>query len=351
MKFKELMLGHCWFVKLLPTLIAFASLLAAPFAASAQVTVFSDNFSSGSTVNSPSPTAPTPTSTSYEVIASKSWSPNPPTLASSDLKFGIVSTTGGGVDLQALFATTPVDLLATGNYVELTVVFTATAGVLTTDTQLGVGFFNASGVAPWGGGLNNSANNANFNAATGGAQNWQGYLAQIGYPGGTAGNSQFVFRPAQANADNRNQITDVNGSTIYGFQNSTTIGSSSAGPNVSLIVGGRYTEVVNITRLGDGSLQLTASLYTNNTSGALLTTITATTSTSPTTTTFDAFSIGWRSKASAASTMDVRSVQVVKFIQSTCVSAQFVNTTPMLIGQTNSFVNISLPTNATAGGH
>ncbi len=350
MKFKELMRVRYRFVKLLPTLIALASLLASTMSASAQVTVFNDNFSSGSTVNSLSPIAPTANSTSYEVIASKSWSPNPSTLTSSDLKFGIVSTSGGGVDLQALFATTPVELLAAGNYVELTVVFTATAGVLTTDTQLGVGLFNASGVAPWGGGLNNSANNTNFNAATGGAQNWQGYLAQFGYPGGVSGNSQFSFRPAQVNGDNRNQITDVNGSTIYGFQNSTTIGSSSAGPNVSLTVGGRYTKVVNITRLGDGSLQLTASLYTNNTSGALLTSISATTSTSPTTTTFDAFSIGWRSKANAASTMDLRSVKVVKFIQSPCVSAQFVNTTPMLIGQTNSFVNISLPTNATADG-
>ncbi|MSU58329.1 MAG: hypothetical protein EXS35_09135 [Pedosphaera sp.] len=211
-----------------------------------------------------------------------------------------------------------------------------------------------AGVAPCLGGgfwaLTNSANNANFNAATGGAQNWQGYLAQIGSAGGTSGNSQFAIRPAQANGDNRNQVTTVNGSTIYGFQNSTTVSGSSAGPNVSLTVGGRYTEVVNITRLGDGSLQLTASLYTNNTSGALLTTVTATTTTTPVTTSFDAFAIGWRSRASLASTIAIKSVQVVKFVQSACVSAQFANTTSMVVGQTNGIVSITLPTNATAAG-
>ena len=50
-----------------------ASLLAGPLAASAQETVFSDNFSNGSTVNSFSPIPPTANSTSYEVIASKAW--------------------------------------------------------------------------------------------------------------------------------------------------------------------------------------------------------------------------------------------------------------------------------------
>jgi hypothetical protein len=326
------------------------SLLAAPLAASAQITVFSDNFTSGSTVNSLSPTAPTANATSYEVIASKVWSPNPPTLTAGNLKFGIVATTGGGVDLQARFTTSPVELQTAGSYIELTITFVATAGVLTSDSQFGVGLFNSGGVSPWGGGLANSANNANFNAATGGAQNWQGYLAQIGSLGGTTGNSQFVLRPAQANGDNRNQVTTVNGSTIYGFQNSTTIGTSSAEPNVSLTAGGRYTEVLNITRLGDGSLQLTASLYTNNSSGTLLTTITATTDTAPVTTPFDAFAIGWRTRGSTTTTIDVKSVQVVKFVQATCLSAQFVNTTSLLIGQTNSFVSITLPTDATAAG-
>jgi hypothetical protein len=97
-------------------------------------------------------------------------------------------------------------------------------------------------------------------------------------------------------------------------------------------------------------LQLTASLYTNNASGALLTSITATTDTAPVTTTFDAFAIGWRTRGSTTTTIDVKSVQVVKFVQSTCLSAQFANTTPLLVGQTNGFVSITLPANATTGG-
>ena len=170
-----------------------------PVVASAQVTVFSDNFSS-STINASVSAPPTPTSTSYEEIASKKWSPSPPTVTAGDLKFGLASTSGGGTEVQALFTTTPVVLQNAGDSIQLAVVFTATQGILTSDTQWGIGLFDAGQVAPWGGGLNNSANNSNADAAVGGAQNWQGCIAQIA--NGSL-NSQFAVRKQREKARHR----------------------------------------------------------------------------------------------------------------------------------------------------
>ncbi len=200
-----------------------ACLLAFPLAVLSQVTVFSDVFSSGSTINATNPVLPTATSSSYEEIASKSWNPNPPTLNAGDLKWGIVSTSGGGDEIQALFTTNSVTLQTPGDYIQLTVVFTATEGILTTDTQWGMGLFNANQIPPWGGGLNGTANNATTTAVTGGAQNWVGCIAQFAYStadGGTM-NSQFATRPAQNNGDNLNQVTEVTGSSLYGYQGYT----------------------------------------------------------------------------------------------------------------------------------
>ncbi|HRT10149.1 MAG TPA: hypothetical protein P5233_17330, partial [Candidatus Paceibacterota bacterium] len=96
-----------------------------------QATVFfSDTFNSGSTLNSLTPAAPTPNSTSYQLSSSKSWNPTP-SLTANDLKFGIGSTTGGGIEVQALFTTNPVSLSLPGDYIQLRVTFTNTAGLLT----------------------------------------------------------------------------------------------------------------------------------------------------------------------------------------------------------------------------
>src|SRR5262245_25966352 len=104
-------------------------------------TVFSDNFST-STLNSASPSAPTATSTSYELMSSKSWSPSP-TIGASDLKFGIASTSSGHIEAQALFSPAPLVLTNTNDFVELTVTFTDTAGILVsgnaTSSSLGFG--------------------------------------------------------------------------------------------------------------------------------------------------------------------------------------------------------------------
>jgi hypothetical protein len=329
-----------------------AVLLALPLAGLSQTTVFNDTFSNGSTINAANPVPPTTTSSSYEEIASKSWTPNPPTLSAGDLKWGIVSTSGGGDELQALFTTSPVVLQAPGDYIQLTVTFTATQSILMGDTQWGMGLFNANQVSPWGGGLNNAANNGTSNAMSGGAQDWVGTIAQIAYLGGSM-SSDFASRPAQNNANNCDQVTEVNGSTLYGFSNGTTYNSNSKS-NVVLTAGSQYAEVLTYTLLASGGLRETAGLYAGSAGGALQTAI-AFTNTSPLTTTFDALSMGFRSKVNTNSTVvDLNSVQVVTTApysgQSGGCISESVNAARILIGQTNGVVAVTIPSGATDDG-
>ena len=110
--------------------LIFAVFLAAlPLTGKATV-FFNDTFGDGSTLNSATPANPTTTNTAYELVANKSWNPTP-SLTANDLKFGIGATTSGYIQAQALFSTNPVALVQPGDFVQLTVVFTNTSGLLT----------------------------------------------------------------------------------------------------------------------------------------------------------------------------------------------------------------------------
>jgi hypothetical protein len=333
--------------------LAFALALSAPLAALAQTMVFNDTLSAGSTLNSANPTPPTATSTSYEELASKNYSPNPPTLTAGDLKFGISGTSGGGTEIQALITTAPVALQSAGQYIQVTATFTATEGVLTSDSELGVGLYNAGQVLPWAGGLNNAANSSTTTAVTGGAQNWVGTFPQIAWQGaGQSMSSDFANRPAQTNPDNRNQVTAVNGSALYGFSNGSTFSSMSAS-NVNLTAGSQYAEVVTYTLLAGGGLQINAALYAGSPSGTFLTSI-AGTNASPLTTTFDAFAMGFRTKNSATpNIIDLNALQVVTTAPYSggvsCIS-QSVNPSSLVVGQTNGLITVTVPSEDLADG-
>ncbi|MGH7943254.1 MAG: hypothetical protein ACREFR_19520, partial [Limisphaerales bacterium] len=178
---------------------------------------FSDTFGDGSTINSATPTPPGTNFTSYEEISGKSWNPNPPTVSANDLRFGISATSGGTAEIQALFSTNGVNLVAAGtDYVQLTIVFTNTSGGLLTAGQgyLGIGLYNSGGSEnyPVAGGLNGTATSAYSTSATGSAANWQGYFAQVAYSGY---NSAILTRPAQGGSDNNNQELLTTGSGTY----------------------------------------------------------------------------------------------------------------------------------------
>jgi polygalacturonase len=270
-------------------------------------TFFSDAFDA-STVDSPSPATPTSTSASYEVLSGKSWSPMP-SLAPGNLKFGIGSTSSGVIEIQAQFASPAITLGSPGDYVQLMVTFTNTAGILNQTGNWDFGLYNSGGVAPVEGGLNSTLSAADNTAATGGAQNWQGYFAQIGYTGSTSG---FYERQKQAGAANNNQDVVTTGtSSSCENPDAMVIGTASTAPSLALAVGTQYTEVFTCTLTASGALQLANQLYTGaGAGGAPLSTMTATTATSLLTAIFDSLAFGWRAEGSTASEMTVSSISV-----------------------------------------
>src|SRR6476620_11684974 len=80
---------------------------------------FSDDFVHGSTFTNPTPAAPTATSTAYQISSSKAMTST--NAMPGFLKYGINSTTGGGIEVQALFTSSPVALSQINDYVQLTV--------------------------------------------------------------------------------------------------------------------------------------------------------------------------------------------------------------------------------------
>ncbi len=298
--------------RVLISYIALTLLAGAPLAPAATI-FFSDNFSNGSTLNDLAPAEPTINSASYQLSSSKSWNPAP-TLTSGDLKFGIATTTGGGIEVQALFTTNPVALVLPGDYIRMTVTFTNTAGLLTAAGLWGFGLYNGAQVAPLAGGLNATALNSATDKVAGGVQNWQGYWGQRGY---TGENSRIVRRLAQTTGvDNRNQnLTSTgSGSQSYASPAGATVGSQSTAPSGALVVGNTYTVVLRIDLISDGTLAITNTYYDGpDTTGTVVSTFGAeATGANFFTSSFDGLAIGWRARANTTggTVMDITSITV-----------------------------------------
>ncbi len=276
---------------------------AAPLVSKA-ATFFTDNFTNGSTLNSASPANPTTTNTAYELVASKSWSPAP-SLSANDLKFGIAATGTGYIEAQALFTTNAVALTQPGDFIQLTVVFTNTSGLLTAAAgQLGVGLYNSGQVKPVAGGINNALPAT----STGFAQNWLGYAAALNFTGAA---SRMLTRPAQAATATVSQDLVTFG-TSSSYAGGTIVGSTTA--NATLVAGSTYTEVLTITLNDVNSLAITNTLYAGpTTSGTVVTNFgSIATNTTFLTSGFDALAIGYcsRNAAGGAPLIDVSSILV-----------------------------------------
>lgn len=284
-------------------LVFTACLIALPFAGKATV-FFSDSFTNGSTLNSASPANATATNTAYEIIANKAWNPNPPTMAANDLKFGIGATTSGFIEAQALFATNQIALTQPGDYIQLTVVFTNTSGLLTAAGQLALGMYNSGQVKPIAGGINNSVP-ATF---TGGAQNWQGYASALNFTGSA---SRILTRPAQSGSTIANEELLTFGIT-GSYAGSAVVGTATG--NATLVAGSTYTEVMTITLNDVNSLAITNTLYAGpNTSGTVLTNFGGiATNTTFLTAGFDGLAIGYTGRANTggAPLFDISSIKV-----------------------------------------
>ncbi len=292
-----------------PLKLVLAALTATALHTSHAATVFfTEDFSHGSTLNQP-PANPTSTSTSYEVVSSKNWSPAP-SLTSGDLKFGIASTTSGSIEVEALFANSPIALVVEGDYVEMTITFTNTGGLLTGAGFLGFGLYNSGHVFPTSGGLNATAVNSQTANATGGAQNWAGYVGQLAFSGS---NTRIMTRAPQTGTDNRNQdlLTSNSGSSSYGNPAAATVGSQSATPSLTLTAGQVYTEDLMITLSSSNTLYITNSFYSGtNATGTPLSQFGGEATGTLLASSFDALAIGWRETGSQATTIDISSISV-----------------------------------------
>jgi len=287
-------------------------LLVASMAATAQTTnIFVDNFTAGSTVNSATPANATNSnatyynSTAYEQISAKPWLPNPAIIAPNDLRFGIGPTTSGTCEIQALFATNAIAMTQIGDFLQMTVVFTNTQGVLAQTCQLGMGMYNSGQVKPMPGGTNNATTTPPW---TGNAQNWQGYVGQV-YSSGNK--CQIATRPMNTSVSTaNNQDLVTSGSSSSSYSGSTTVGTTYIFAG-TLNNGSLYTNVLTITFNSALSLAITNTLY--DSSGNVVTNFGGiATNATFLTSAFDALAIGFYAKANTYSNiLDISSISIV----------------------------------------
>jgi hypothetical protein len=274
-------------------------------------TVFLDDFSS-STLNSATPAPPAAGSTAYHLFSSKAWNPAP-SIAANDLQFGIGPTTSGHIEAQALFATSPVALTNTGDWIELTITFVNTAGLFTQSGHLGLGLYNSGGVPPLAGGMQGTATTST--TATGGAQGWQGYVARLAYEGGT---HRLATRPVQTITTANNQDLVTEGSSSMSYVGGVSL--AGAASTLSLAAGTQLTAVLRLTLSGPGALQLESRLHLGaDTNGVLLVSQSGPASGGNfLTNSFDALCVGWRAMANTSATLiDIQSIRVTSTALST----------------------------------
>jgi fibronectin-binding autotransporter adhesin len=195
-------------------------------------TFFTDNFSSGSTTNGLSIPGGPPTAsyTSYDFASSKDSTAT--TIGPGLLSCKLTGSTSSGYwEAQALFTTTPITLVSAGDYVDLTIVFTNSAGTLMTGSSspLWIGLYNSGAAAgatnpPVAGALADAGLNTTTGSpyATGNCQLWQGYVGQL-YSGK---GSSIVTRPVQ---DPSQGTSSANQELLGSGASSGTYGKSGSG--------------------------------------------------------------------------------------------------------------------------
>ena len=304
-----------------------ALLFTAPLAVMAQIPVFTDNFTNGSTNNTASIPGGTATAsfTSYDIASTKNASIAFTGIKTNQyMRFTLSATTTSGlIEAQAIFAAGPIALISPGDYINLTFVFTNTSGVLPNPNNSGsyiyMGLFNSGGSLPLAGNLANAGLTTTVGAAfaTGNAANWQGYSAGIG---GILFPSRLVTRPLQngTNTTSADQELLANGIGGGTYVNPTGLSfGSNVTNNYVPATGAVFTNSLTIvlTDTNLGILTITNNLYditgavvvgqTNQLSG--ITNVAEA---------FDALAIGYRCTLSTAGNfiMDISQITVTKSI-------------------------------------
>lgn len=231
-------------------------------------------------------------------------------MTASDFRYGIATSTSGSIECQSIFTTNPVVLAQSGDYIQMTVVFTNNTGILTATCLLGFGLYNGGQTNPVLGGMFGTAVNANTQA--GGANQWAGYVGQLAFNGAS---SRIMTRAPQTSttANNQDVIGSGSGTLTYNNPAAATIGTAS--PSTLIFTNGNvYTEVLTIALAGPASEAITNVLYSGpNTNspvfaqfGGISTNATFMTSA------FDALGIGWRATANTTggTIIDISSIQI-----------------------------------------
>jgi hypothetical protein len=247
------------------SLLGAVSLLTVPLTAVGQTVIFNDTFGSGSTLNGTSTPGGTAaaSSTSYDAASTKTGSCS---ISSGLLREKLSSgTTAGYVELQAMFASTPVQLVNIGDSINLTITFTNSAGTLLAGgagSVIDVGLYYSGGVAPVAGTLNAAGLGSGTTYATGYCQYWQGYVAQINASGSA---STILTRPWQTVTTSvNNGVQDLlfsgAGTGLFKFPSGTQIGSSVTSA-ATLASGGVYTLSYTILLSATSTVSITNNLY------------------------------------------------------------------------------------------
>lgn len=296
-------------------------MLAAPLFAIGQTVIFNDTFDGSSTLNGTSTPGGTPSasSTSYDVASTKNGTSCAITAGSPGylrMKLG-GATTAGYIELQAIFASTPVQLVNVGDSINLTVSFTNSAGTLLlggAGSVIDAGLFNSGGVKPVAGALNNAGLGSGTTYTTGYCQNWQGYVAQINYNGAS---STAYTRPMQSVTTGvNNGVQDLlfsgAGTGLYKFPSGTQIGSGLTS-GVTLTSGAKYTLSFTVLLSAPQTVTIINNLF--DASGTLLSAQTNTTAGGNTYTNYanlyDGLAIGIANKGTSYNPqMDISSITI-----------------------------------------
>lgn len=279
---------------------------------------FNDNFSTGSTVDSTN-FAPTSSSTSYQVAASKNAT-NSSIVGAGDLKLELNATTSSGFgELQGLFSTDPTSfaLANTGDTIEYDVTFVNTGGglLLTSSSNIMMGLYNSAGTAPLASGaLANAGLSTGSSNTTGGTQLWVGYVGQFVASG--SNNNQF-FRPAQNGGSPTAADQELMGNNFGGgaFDNPAQATKTLTASTIALTSGATYTADMLITDLGGGEVSVATTLYSGSSplpADSLGGTTTTDYSGASLVTSFDGLGFGFRTTTNAELPVaDISDIRVV----------------------------------------
>jgi hypothetical protein len=217
-------------------------------ATQAQTTIYSDNFATDSSLSQPPWYNLNNTSAASFAFT-----------AGQGLGLNVTSGSTGKVnEMFAEFASSPVTLTGAGQYVQLVVNFSSSAGMATDTGGLLVGLYNNTTVNS----TNEQGSGVGGSSGVGGETSGStGYFGIMGYNTSAGTSTKFFARNGSA--------TDVNELGYYSTQSgsgaTTQLGSSAASGNADLALSTAYTLTYTITDEGASGNQVNAIISNGST--------------------------------------------------------------------------------------